>query len=124
MTQTISAPFGTVLPLPSLQTELGRPDRLAIARERFDAYFMQEVLEQALPKNASNVFGHGFAGGVMRSMLAEKVAVEISKRGVVSIAGRTLSQTSQTSRTNPSPSPEQAKGTISAPLKEGALGQV
>jgi peptidoglycan hydrolase FlgJ len=66
------------------------PDRNAVARQKFDAYFLQAVLEQALPKKANAVFGAGFSGDVMRSMLAERVATEISKRGSLSVAGPAL----------------------------------
>lgn len=76
--------------VPNGPATVAAPDRKLTACQRFDAFFMQAILEQALPKKADAVFGHGFSGDVMRSMLAEKVAVEFSKRSDLSIVGRVL----------------------------------
>ena len=42
-----------------------------------------------LPKNAESVFGSGTAGGIWKSMLAEKLADQISRSGGIGIAQRT-----------------------------------
>lgn len=86
--------------IPAFQGAGVPPDRQVVARQKFDAYFMQAVLEQALPKKAEAVFGHGFSGDVMRSMLAEKVAAEISKRGCLSISGQVFSRSEHLSRSS------------------------
>jgi hypothetical protein len=39
-----------------------------------------------LPKNAESVFGKGTAGGIWKSMMAEKLADQISRSGGIGIA--------------------------------------
>ncbi len=40
---------------------------------------LQRLVETMLPKDADDMFGHGTAGGVWRSMLAEQLAKQIGK---------------------------------------------
>lgn len=40
---------------------------------------LQSLVENMLPKDASEIFGHGAAGDIWRSMLAEQLATQIGK---------------------------------------------
>lgn len=53
---------------------------------QFEALLMQNFIEAMLPKDADNVFGSGIAGGFWRSMLAEKLAMELAHAGTLGIA--------------------------------------
>lgn len=69
----------------------GRPvaaGKSAEAFRQFEAFVLQSFIETMLPKNAESVFGKGTAGGIWKSMLAEKLADQISRNGGVGIAQR------------------------------------
>jgi hypothetical protein len=53
---------------------------------QFEALILQNMIEAMLPQDASSVYGSGTAGSVWKSMLAEKVATEISRTGKLGIA--------------------------------------
>ncbi len=58
------------------------------AFRQFESFILQSFIETMLPKNAESVFGSGTAGGVWKSMLAEKLADQISRSGGIGIAQR------------------------------------
>jgi flagellar protein FlgJ len=58
----------------------------AEAFRQFESFILQSFIETMLPKNAESVFGKGTAGGVWKSMLAEKLADQISRSGGIGIA--------------------------------------
>ena len=60
----------------------------AEAFRQFESFILQSFIETMLPKNAESVFGSGTAGGVWKSMLAEKIADQISRSGGIGIAQR------------------------------------
>lgn len=60
----------------------------AEAFRQFESFILQSFIETMLPKNAESVFGSGTAGGVWKSMLAEKLADQISRSGGIGIAQR------------------------------------
>jgi Rod binding domain-containing protein len=60
----------------------------AEAFRQFESFVLQSFIENMLPKNAESVFGKGTAGSVWRSMMAEKIADQISRSGGVGIAER------------------------------------
>jgi peptidoglycan hydrolase FlgJ len=62
--------------------------KTAEAFRQFEAFVLQSFIETMLPKNAETVFGKGTAGTVWKSMLAEKLADQISRSGGVGIAQR------------------------------------
>lgn len=64
------------------------PDKAAEAFRQFEAFVLQSCIETMLPKNAEGVFGKGTAGAVWKSMLAEKLADQISRNGGIGIAQR------------------------------------
>ncbi len=52
----------------------------------FEAFVLQSFIEVMLPKDAESVFGSGTAGGIWKSMLAEKLGAELAKSGGIGIA--------------------------------------
>ncbi|NJO23058.1 MAG: hypothetical protein HC868_09035 [Sphingomonadales bacterium] len=58
----------------------------AEAFRQFESFILQSFIENMLPKNAESVFGKGTAGGVWKSMMAEKLADQISRSGGIGIA--------------------------------------
>ncbi len=60
----------------------------AEAFRQFESFILQSFIENMLPKNAESVFGSGTAGGVWKSMMAEKLADQISRSGGIGIAQR------------------------------------
>jgi Rod binding domain-containing protein len=55
---------------------------------QLEAFVLQSFIQSMLPKNAEHVFGKGAAGEVWKSMLAEKLANELSRSGQVGLAKR------------------------------------
>ena len=58
----------------------------AEAFRQFESFVLQTFIETMLPKNAESVFGKGTAGGIWKSMMAEKLADQISRSGGIGIA--------------------------------------
>ena len=58
------------------------------AYRQFEAFVLQSFIESMLPDGAEHVFGKGTAGEVWKSMLAEQLALEISRSGGIGIAKR------------------------------------
>lgn len=52
----------------------------------FEALLLQNMVESMMPEDAKAVFGSGTAGKIWKSMLAEKIAVEIARSGTLGIA--------------------------------------
>lgn len=53
---------------------------------QFEAFVLQSFIQAILPQNATEVFGEGTAGEVWKSMLAEKMAMQMAEAGGVGIA--------------------------------------
>jgi Rod binding domain-containing protein len=62
------------------------PAARAAAFSEFEAFLLQHTLESVLPKDATLAYGKGLAGQMWRSMLAEKLAVELARSGRFGIA--------------------------------------
>ena len=61
------------------QPAAAQPDASRLkAMQKMEAFFLQTVVQEMLPKDAENVYGSGLAGDVWKSMLAEHVAAEIA----------------------------------------------
>jgi len=58
------------------------------AYRRFEAMVLSGFVDSLLPKASSTLFGAGTAGQVWRSMLAERIADEVSKSGGIGLAQR------------------------------------
>lgn len=66
----------------ALDAASGTQDRQSKdAIEKFEAYIIQSSLETILPRSEQGIFGHGTAGGVWRSMVAEQIGAQIAKAG-------------------------------------------
>lgn len=53
---------------------------------QFEAFVLQNFIQSIMPQQASAVFGEGTAGEVWKSMLAEKIALQVAEAGGVGIA--------------------------------------
>lgn len=53
---------------------------------QFEAVLLQNMVEAMMPQESESMFGGGTAGGMWKSMLAEKVAAEIARSGAIGIA--------------------------------------
>ncbi len=58
---------------------LAAVDARTKAYKGLEQLVLQGLVENMLPKDAGNVFGHGTAGDIWRSMLAEQLAAQIGK---------------------------------------------
>lgn len=56
------------------------------ASKDFEAMFLRQALESMLPDSDNAVFGGGTAGGMWRSMLADRVSGVLAERGVLGMA--------------------------------------
>lgn len=61
------------------------PSPAAAAAQKFEAFILQTWLEAMLPKEDSGAFGHGTAGGVWRSMMAEHLGAQLAKSGAIGL---------------------------------------
>jgi len=55
------------------------------AAQKFEAFILQSFVESVLPKQGGAAYGHGTAGGVWRSMMAEQLGAHLAKAGGVGI---------------------------------------
>ena len=53
---------------------------------QFEAFVLQNFVQSIMPQEATAVFGEGTAGEVWKSMLAEKIAMQVAQAGGVGIA--------------------------------------
>ena len=53
---------------------------------QFEAFVLQSFIQSIMPQEATAVFGEGTAGEVWKSMLAEKIAMQVAEAGGVGIA--------------------------------------
>lgn len=53
---------------------------------QYEALYLQNAIESALPREADSVYGKGFAGGVWKSFLAQYIAQELSRTDKIGIA--------------------------------------
>jgi Rod binding domain-containing protein len=53
---------------------------------QFEAFVLQSFIQSIMPQESTAVFGEGTAGEVWKSMLAEKIAMQVSEAGGVGIA--------------------------------------
>jgi Rod binding domain-containing protein len=90
--------------------------KAADAFRQLEAFVLQTFVEAMLPKNAESVFGKGTAGGIWKSMLAERLADEIARNGGLGIA-RDLAA-SAAARANAVP----AGASVSAPTASSSPG--
>ncbi|GGF47963.1 hypothetical protein GCM10007301_04090 [Azorhizobium oxalatiphilum] len=53
---------------------------------KFEAMVLSTFVESMLPSKADHVYGSGYAGGVWRSMLAQKIGDQVAQAGGIGIA--------------------------------------
>ena len=53
-----------------------------------ESMLLKSMIDEMLPKEASDVYGGGVAGDVWKSMLSEKIAEQIAKSGALKIGER------------------------------------
>ncbi|WP_132255146.1 rod-binding protein [Methylobacterium segetis] len=53
---------------------------------KFEGLVLQQFVEAMMPEKSETVFGKGHAGGIWKSMLAERIGEQIAKAGGVGIA--------------------------------------
>ena len=55
---------------------------------KFEAYLIQTMVEQMLPKQTDSAFGSGFSGNTWRSMMAERIANVVAEHGGFGVAAQ------------------------------------
>jgi len=80
---------GAARPAPSLPAAASLPavaSRSDKARVQFEATLLNSFISEMMPKDATSVYGEGYAGDMWRSLLSEKISNEIAKSGSLGIA--------------------------------------
>lgn len=74
----------------SAQASPGRPAAKVANKPgpfvQFEAFVLQSFIQSIMPQDATAVFGEGTAGEVWRSMMAEKIAMQVAEAGGIGIA--------------------------------------
>ena len=65
-----------------------RDTRAEAAPRKLESVVLSQFINEMLPKDTPSAYGHGFAGDMWRSMLAERVADQIAASGRLGIASR------------------------------------
>jgi Rod binding domain-containing protein len=65
---------------------------------KFEASVLQTFVNSMMPKDSEEIYGKGSAGEFWKSMMSEKIADEISKKGGVGIAEQAYSQSVRRAR--------------------------
>ncbi|MGK6314079.1 rod-binding protein [Neorhizobium sp. DT-125] len=87
-----------IIDTPATKAGLGNPQAPKKAAEmpdeyrKFEASVLQTFVNSMLPKETEEVYGKGSAGEFWKSMMAEQIADEMSKKGGVGIAEQMYSQ--------------------------------
>jgi peptidoglycan hydrolase FlgJ len=82
-------PISALQTLTALKDSTGPTFSSRAARDvpkEFEAFVLQSFIQEMLPKKAEDVYGKGVSGDIWRSMLAEKLAAEVTERGGLGIA--------------------------------------
>lgn len=62
------------------------------AYQKFEAMVLGSFVQSMLPQDSQEVFGQGTAGGIWKSMMAEKIGTVIAEGGGIGIAQRMAEQ--------------------------------
>jgi hypothetical protein len=82
------------------------PDKKSEVYVQFEAVLLQNMVESMMPEDSQAMFGSGTAGSVWKSMLAEKVAAEIARSGVIGIAKQVAAAEAASQAAKPAGRPE------------------
>jgi flagellar protein FlgJ len=74
--------LASAAPSPPAPRAISSPSEAA---QKFEAFILQSFVESVLPKLGGAAYGHGTAGGVWRSMMAEQLGAHLAKAGGVGI---------------------------------------
>ncbi len=87
MASDISASIATASMMSTESSDAGRSKMVSekTAKE-FEAMFLRQTLESMLPDEKNSIFGGGTAGGMWRSMMADKISGVLAERGVLGLA--------------------------------------
>ena len=95
LARVASAPAASALPAGGLANARaqfaslsGGPDKTAKAKIEFETLMLNSFVGEMLPKDASDVFGQGYAGEMWRSMLSEQISRQIAKSGALGLSKR------------------------------------
>ncbi len=65
---------------------------------KFEASILTTFIQDMMPKESEEIYGKGSAGEFWKSMMAEQIANEVSKRGGIGIAEQVYTQSLQRER--------------------------
>ncbi|MBE7184374.1 MAG: rod-binding protein [Methylobacterium mesophilicum] len=85
--------FGTVaanLDVKPAGDPVARPAQDLDPTQKFEAMVLGTFMETLLPKDTESAYGGGMAGGMWKSLLAQKLGTELAQRGGIGIASRML----------------------------------
>lgn len=90
MTSAISQTRTAIAEAATIADDLAAPSRVEADQQKagkdFEALFLRQTLESILPESDNAIFGGGTAGGMWRSMLADRVSGVLAERGVLGIS--------------------------------------
>jgi len=98
-----------VIDMPATRAGLGNPEPAGKAAEmpdeyrKFEASILSTFVNSMMPKESEDVYGKGSAGEFWKSMMSEKIADELSKKGGVGIAEQMYSQAMRRAENNVNP---------------------
>ena len=90
------------------------PDKVNQAKTQFEAMMLNSFVGEMLPKDASDVFGQGYAGEMWRSMLSEQISRQIAKSGTLGLGKRLFATHELAPRDRPSHPGETAQAATDA----------
>lgn len=80
------SPTTVVGDAPTTAIEAARVRKAADPAQKFEAFVLQSFIQEMMPDTAEGVFGSGISGDFWKSMMAEKIAEQVSARGSLGIA--------------------------------------
>lgn len=90
MTSAVSQTRTMIADAATISKDLAAPSDLEAEQKKagkdFEALFLRQTLESILPESDNAIFGGGTAGGMWRSMLADRVSGVLAERGVLGIS--------------------------------------
>ncbi|MCO6051072.1 rod-binding protein [Mesorhizobium sp. RP14(2022)] len=69
---------------------VARPAQELDPTQKFEAMVLGTFMETLLPDDTESAYGGGMAGGMWKSLLAQKLGTELAQRGGIGIADRLL----------------------------------
>ncbi len=98
---TASAGTTRAASVPNPESTKEGADKKSDVYVQFEAVLLQNMIESMMPQDYESMFGTGTAGSIWKSMLAEKIAVEIARSGTIGIAKQVSAGPAATSAVTP-----------------------